>query len=97
MEDWKVSLRVATNEELERLCGEPCVAASRFRLVDKSGEILILCGKCYTKHQRDWARSQGRSVRKDQRDSVVHELLHAIWGLMREEAAIRMLTDLLKP
>jgi len=97
MDDWRVSLRLAENAELELHCGAPCVAASKFKLADKTGEILVLCQKCYTARQKDWIRSQGRTLKEDQRDSVVHELLHNIWANAEEEFAIAMLTKLFKP
>ena len=63
MQDWKITLRITDAGELGYWCPTDCVAASKWKLADRTGTILVLCRKCYSAEQRAWVKGRGLSLR----------------------------------
>lgn len=95
---WDVTIRAVPEELLEGLCfPKECMAASYWDPIAHTGTILIMDSIDYNKHARKELRKRHMTVRDDQRDSVLHEILHNVIRNMREEVAVVTLTSLLKP
>lgn len=95
MHDFEVHLHLVSLEQLRSLCEKECVAASLFDVSAKRGEIFVLRRKDYS----DAVKRQLRisDVKADQRNSVVHEMIHCLYRNMAEESAVSVLAAALRP
>ena len=93
MADWKISVGLVPREMLP--CAQECVAASSFDVGSRRGSILVLRRADYTPEIR--RHFAVKNVPRDQRDSIVHELLHCVLDNMYPEAAVQVLSRALKP
>ena len=97
MTDWTIELTPVPLEILQEICPYACMAASNWHPEFRYGQIYILEQSGYTKAMKAGLKAAHRTVWDDQRDSVVHEMLHNVLGNMNRESAVVILTHLLKP
>lgn len=64
---------------------------------DHSGVIMVLQASEYTKEMKEDLRKRHMSIKSDQRNSVVHEMMHNVFEHMDEEKAVTIITGLLNP
>jgi hypothetical protein len=76
------------------LSAKPCLALSVWDIPTRTGTIFVLLRSDYTKAT---LKKLHTSAKADQKDSVVHELVHNVVGNMKNEYAVVTLTHALKP
>lgn len=103
MGDWTLTVHLDTIEAIRKRIGcSTCVAVSEWSTDGPpyTGEIWVARRSEYTP---EFWRSFGmkphnrKFAAKDQRNSVVHELVHALWRYGSEEAAVSMLAGAINP
>jgi hypothetical protein len=99
MAHWSIVIKPVPKIILENLlCPEgksECLAVSKWDVHSQSGMIFVMMRDDYTKEMKKQMKL--KSVKADQRDSVVHEMLHNLWAHMEEEHAMWVLSHALKP
>lgn len=96
IEEFHITVVVVPLAVLETINPTPCLAASTWDIEDREGMIFILRRADYTK---EFMKRSGvhKSPKADQRDSVLHEMMHLIVEHMATEAAVVTITTALKP
>ena len=80
---------------IQALTDAPCIAASYWDVPERKGTIYVTMRSDYTPAlKKEW---DVKNVKADQRDSVVHEMLHNVVENMTNEGAVQVITRLLKP
>jgi hypothetical protein len=100
MDSWTVTVSTVTQDELRLIAayGGDIDAASLCSVDEHTCWIYILRRDAYTsEHMKVWGIKGMRGIRRDQRNSVVHELLHNVIGNGDEEWAVQLLAHLLSP
>ena len=99
MDSWKISVVPATmGMILDVNDDKPVFAFSSFDVEAKVGVVMIMRRADYTPQMKSVAKiTTMRQVRADQRNSVLHELLHVLVAHADEEWAVSRLALLLKP
>ena len=100
MEKWNVVLQIISSDQLQEICPyevKYCMASSSWDVHEKTGIIFVIRKQDYTNQMKDDLKKDHSTVKADQRNSVVHEMVHNIWNHMPEETAVQLLTGLLHP
>jgi hypothetical protein len=106
MDSWKINLHVGTLGDIKRECPslKDAVACGTWTgnpaTGDMAGEIWVLQKDQYTDALWEHfgvAKDEQRPAEVDQRNSVVHELLHVVWEYAQEEPAIAMIAGAINP
>jgi hypothetical protein len=106
MDTWKINLHVGTLDDIKRECPslKDAVACGTWTgnpaTGDMAGEIWVLQKDQYTDALWEHfgvAKDEQRPAEVDQRNSVVHELLHVVWEYAQEEPAIAMIAGAINP
>jgi hypothetical protein len=106
MDTWKINLHVGTLDDIKRKCPslKDAVACGTWTgnpaTGDMAGEIWVLQKDQYTDALWEHfgvAKDEQRPAEVDQRNSVVHELLHVVWEYAQEEPAIAMIAGAINP
>jgi hypothetical protein len=96
VQNWDITIKPVPIEMLEILHPNGRVLAlSSFDPDKKEGIIFVLMRSDYTKETIK--NNHIKNVKQDQRDSVVHELVHNIINHMDEENAVVVITKIIKP
>lgn len=95
MNEWKVEVYPVPQIILDSLCRAKCFAASDWDAETKTGSMFILMRDGYTKDLKK--KFKIKSIKADQKDSIVHEFLHSVWENMNTEYAVSLLSKALKP
>lgn len=94
--DWDIKIYIVPIFALQVLCPVPCMAASHWDVEHMAGTMYILRRADYTPELLK-ARHIIVTPKADQRDSVLHEMLHMVIDDMTEEGAVVTLTRAFKP
>jgi len=98
MSDWNVDVRAVSRAELNKVCRtEHCLGHSTWILPLERGVILVLKASEYPEDVKADLRKRRVSIAADQRNTVVHEILHCVWAFMDEEYAIEFIVKWMKP
>jgi hypothetical protein len=105
MDDWNVEVSPVPLAFLKEYCppdlNDPtaltCAAASDWSPWTHRGVMFVLQRSDYTADMKKYLRQQHVSIWSDQRNSVVHEILHNVIEHANEEFAVRTLTGLINP
>ncbi len=103
MESWTLTIHLATLIEIqERAKCLQCVAVSEWSYDPdpRLGELWVMKLSEYNPNYYkmfEYKRKSKRWARWDQRNSVVHELIHNVIRNANEEAAVAMLTNAINP
>lgn len=106
MDGWKITLHVVPLSKVHSQCPklQDAVACSEWTgnpaTTDMTGELWIAERAEYTPEL--WEHygvkpEDRRPAEVDQRNSVVHELLHVVWEYAQEEAAVAMIAGAINP
>lgn len=96
MSDWNVQIRPASQMEIYAFTGQFAFGASMWDLSTRSGQILVLQRSAYSQDMRDALHI--KSVRRDQENTIVHELFHNVWeNAGSEEAGVAISANLVVP
>ena len=97
MADWTIVIKPVPKIILANFICEDseCFAASNWSVRSKTGVIFVMMREDYTKEMKK--EMKYKNIKSDQRNSVVHEMLHNIWKNMDEEYAMWVLSKALKP
>lgn len=97
MEDWDINLTPVPLSVLKENCVRSCFAVSWWDGEYHRGTVFVLERSEYTPEMKKELKEAQIGLKEDQRNSVVHELLHNVLLNMHQEAAVQILTNLLKP
>ena len=97
IETWAVEVYPVPFTTLQQVCAVPCMAASDWNPYLHTGVIFVLQESDYSTRMKAELRKEHISIKSDQRNSVVHEILHNVVEHMNEEIAVQILTNLLHP
>lgn len=81
------------------VCQGKCLAASYWTVKNRTGTVFILQRSAYTPEicEANHIKYDLKHIKADQRDSVVHELLHNVVQNMDTEYAVSTLSHAFKP
>jgi hypothetical protein len=97
MEDWNTEVTPVPLSFLKEFCPSECFAGSNWNIYDESGVMFILQRSEYTNEMKKSLRQRHVSIWSDQRNSVLHEILHNVIEHGYEEAVVSTLANLLNP
>ncbi len=93
-DSWKLAVHLDTFERVRAVCDQPTILACGVWESGK-GDIWIAKRSEYTPEINKWT---GRTPKADQRDSVVHEMVHIVLQLAdSQEEAVVIITRAINP
>lgn len=103
MEDWTVAIIPGDRNVLDHFCPidfftlmpSQCMAVSKWDAINHTGWMVILDEKAYSPEAKKSLKKHHATIRDDQKDSVVHELVHNVIQNMSNEGAVVTLTHFL--
>lgn len=100
LDNWKLSIHLTTKAYILQRHGSPAMAMSEWDVKTRTGEIWVMRLSEYTPEMWEEIGLNPQTdiwSKADQRDSVVHEMVHCVISYADNEAAVAMLTGAIAP
>lgn len=97
MKDWTVTVEIASREQIATLLPSRlgAIGYSHWDLETRTGVIGVLRSADYTPSlKKAWGI---KSVKKDQKNTALHEIFHCLWRYAEEESAVATMATLASP
>lgn len=95
MEDWTITVEAIPEYALQSFLGYFCFGASTWDVDTKTGHILVLERSSYTKEMKEIGHI--KHIKLDQKNTVVHEMIHNVVAHAEDEFAVQVLTEQIVP